>query len=225
MILTTSKTFAAGIVAHISRAEQAKRLARRVRAKVLSVDDGTLGATANHTLVLERLYAETKEDPPTYLLVLEDDAIPVRAPLKHFDLALRSGPESIVSFYLGTNFPRYWQPGVQKAISDADAHGFPWIVGDHLLHAVGYAIYRHIVPELVDYLKTVPSLPIDEAITEWARRVHRPVAYTFPSLVDHQDDEPVISHVDGIPRNRPRKAHRFGTPMVWTRKYVRLEYT
>lgn len=225
MILTTSKTFAAGIVAHVSRADRANRLARRVRAKVVSVDDGTLGATANHTLVLERLYAETKEDPPTYLLVLEDDAVPVRAPMKHLDLALRSAPESIISFYLGTSFPRYWQPGVERAIRDADAAGVQWIVGDHLLHAVAYAVYRHCVPELVDYLKTVPSLPIDEAITEWARPLHRPVAYTFPSLVDHLDDEPVISHKDGVPRNLPRKAHRFGTRLVWTRKYVRLEYT
>lgn len=225
MILTTSKTFAAGIVAHISRAEQAKRLARRVRAKVVSVDDGTLGGNVNHRVTLERLYADTKDDPPTWLVILEDDAVPVRAPLKHFDLALRSAPESIVSFYLGTNFPRYWQPGVERAIRDADAAGVKWIVGDHLLHAVGYAIYRHCVPELVDYLKTVPSLPIDEAITEWARRVHRPVAYSWPSLVDHLDDEPVISHKDGVPRNLPRKAHRHGAPQTWTRKYVRLEYT
>lgn len=224
MILTTSKTFAAGIVAHISRAEQAKRLARRVRAKVVSVDDGTMGGNVNHRVTLERLYAETKDDPPTYLLVLEDDAVPVRAPLKHFDLALRSAPESIVSFYLGTNFPRYWQPGVERAIHDADSCGVPWIVGDHLLHAVGYAVYRHCVPELVDYLKTVTSLPIDEAITEWARPLHRPVAYTHPSLVDHLDDEPVISHKDGVPRNLPRKAHRFGAPKTWTRKYVRMEY-
>lgn len=216
--------FATGVVAHTSRADRAKRLARRVKAKVVSVDDGTLGATGNHTVTLERLYAETKDDPPTWLVILEDDAIPVRAPLKHFDMALRSAPESIVSFYLGTNFPRYWQPGVERSIHDADAAGVQWIVGDHLLHAVGYAIYRHCVPELVEYLRSVPTLPVDEAITEWARPRHRAIAYTHPSLVDHVDDVPVIAHKDGLPRNLPRKAHRFGTRLVWTRKYVRMEY-
>ncbi|QZH58865.1 hypothetical protein K1X22_21805 [Mycolicibacterium farcinogenes] len=51
--------------------------------------------------------------------------------------------------------------------------------------------------------------PIDEAITQWAKKQDIGIAYTVPSLVDHRDEETVTQHPDGITRTRPRRAVRF----------------
>ena len=215
-----SDLFAVGIVAHESRSDQTKKLAARVKADVVSVDDGTLGCSGNHLNVLERLYAESEAE---WLVVLEDDAVPVRAPLKHVEAALKSAYEGIVSFYLGTNYPRYWQPGIQRAVAAASAAEATWISSDHLLHAVAYAIRRDLVPSMLNGVNGL-QLPIDEAITDWARSRHHRVLYTWPSLFDHLDDPTVLVHKDGVPRTLPRKAHAHGVPERWTPRDARLEF-
>ena len=213
--------FSVGIVSHRDRRPMMKRLARRMRADVVSEDDGRMGCTTNHIVTLDRLHDETGAG---WCVVLEDDAVPVRDARRHIQKALCSAPTSIVSFYLGTSYPQFWQPGVERAIADAEEADVQWIVGEHLLHAVGYAVRRHTIPDLTDFLGHNRTLPIDEAITQWARPRARAVGYTVPSLVNHADGVTVESHRDGIRRTNPRVAHRFGVPRTWSRESVPLEY-
>lgn len=214
-----------GVVAHEARTEQATQLAQNVDGH-LTLDDGTLGCHGNHRRILDHLSTVGTD----YIIVLEDDAQPVdgflqqantaldAAPTCHYDDGT-SGPAPIVSFYLGTGYPRYWQRGIGKALDKADALNAPWIIGEHLLHAVAYAIRTDLIPDLLDNLA---PLPIDNAITEWARPRQHQIAYTYPSLVDHQDGETVI--INRTPRRQPRHAHRLGTRDTWRGPATTLEY-
>ena len=83
-------------------------------------------------------------------IILEDDCVPVDGFRDQMAAAISAAPRChykdgnhcpapIVSAYLGTGYPRYWQPGIGKAIQKADALNAPWILSEHLLHAVAYA--------------------------------------------------------------------------------------
>ncbi|WIY84328.1 hypothetical protein [Propionimicrobium sp. PCR01-08-3] len=197
---------AVGVVAVLSRLEQAMRLSTEVGAEVLQVDDGGYGERVNHQETLRRL-AGTGAD---VLVMLEDDAIPCtgfRSALDDY-LVARMRPE-IVSLYLGTGrwagtSPSVQGPRVQALIDRADARGDRWIFADALWHAVGLAIPQCIAGSLLDYLAGDPS-PTDEAITHWARKRGEKIAYTHPSLVDHRDDERVVDQPeDFVPRHAIR---------------------
>ena len=88
-----------------------------------------------------------------------------------------------------------------------------------LLHAVGYCIRTALVPDL---LEALPEMPIDDAITTWARDQGRRIAYAWPSLTDHEDKDTLISKRPT--RNATRKAHRTGTRTQWAGPTVELEY-
>ena len=216
-----------GIVAHLARAERAKGLAKMVGAEYISIDDGSLGCTGNHAQVLDALANKAAR----YSVVLEDDAVPVPDFRAHIQAAIASAPMAfeddgitpaaapIVSAYLGTGYPRYWQKGIRRATLAADQAGAPWIVGEHLLHAVGYAIRTDLIPDLLTHRA---QLPIDDLITGWARTNHHPVAYTWPSLCNHHDGPSVIT--GRTQRHHPRHAHRTGTRTNWAGPTVTLEY-
>jgi len=216
--------FHVGVVGHTSRTEQAIALAHNQSAH-LSLDDGSLGCTGNHLRALEHLATLGSQ----YAVILEDDAQPVdnftdqltqalqAAPQCHYDDGPQPAP--ILSFYLGTGYPRYWQPGIGKAIQKADALNAPWILSEHLLHAVAYAIRTDLIPDL---LANAQQLPIDDLITDWARTNGHPVAYTFPSLADHQDGPTVIPA--RAERQHPRRAWRTGTRTTWHGPTTTLEY-
>jgi GR25 family glycosyltransferase involved in LPS biosynthesis len=202
-------TFAVGVVGHTSRQTQALHLGQQVGAHTVSIDDGTLGASRNHEAVLHYLAGEHRD----FVVVLEDDAQPVDGFTDQLTAALDAAPAPIVSLYLGTGYPKYWQPGIRKATAKADALGAAWITSEHLLHAVGYCIRTDIAKDLVHALPGL-VMPIDDAITTWARANNHRVAYTWPSLVQHEDGPSVIA--TRAPRNTARKAHRVGTRGTWT---------
>lgn len=232
--------FHVGVVGHTSRTEQALALADQAGG-YLALDDGTLGCTANHLRVLEHLATLGSQ----YSVILEDDAQPVEGFTDQLAAALESAPRvvveieeyrtfgsddpiktveytapaPIVSFYLGTGYPRYWQKGIGKAITAADQADAPWITSEHLLHAVAYAIRTDLVPDL---LANRQQLPIDDMITAWARTNAHPVAYTHPSICEHADGPTVITARSE--RQHPRRAHRTGTRTTWHGPTTTLEY-
>lgn len=210
--------FHTGVVGHTSRTEQAVHLAESTAAH-LALDDGTLGCTSNHTRVLNHLSAHGCSK---WAVVIEDDAQPVHGFHSQVDRALQAAPAPIVSFYLGTGYPRYWQKGIGRAIAKADHLNAHWILSDHLLHAVAYAIRTDLLPDLLTPLPNL-LMPIDDAITTWARGNGHRVAYTWPSLVDHEDGESVIA--GRTPRNTQRRAWQTGTRDAWRRNAItQLEY-
>jgi GR25 family glycosyltransferase involved in LPS biosynthesis len=204
-----------GVVAHTSRADEAKDLAAQVGADYISVDDGSLGCDDNHEAVQQHLAAL----PSTWTVVLEDDAIPLDDFNEQLDHALPMSPSPIVSLYLGKQRPPHWQKRIATALAhavDEDAH---WIISTHLLHAVGYAIRTDLMPSLLTHQST---LPVDQHITNWGKRFGHTTSYTVGSLVDHADWPTIVQHPDKQPRRPGRTAWDFGGNTYWTSRAVPL---
>lgn len=204
-----------GIVAHTLRVDEAKNLARQVRADFISIDNGIMGCDDNHEAVQRHLCAL----PSTWSVILEDDAQPVPSFRDQIAHALPMSPSPIVSFYMGRKKPQHWQHRYRKALAHAQVVDASWIQSTHLLHAVGYAIKTELLPYLLDH---VTDLPVDQHIGHWARYHGHTISYTHPSLVDHADTETLVNHPDGQPRPKGRKAHTVGERHEWTTTSVPL---
>lgn len=219
------RTAAIGIVAHFDRIEMAERLANRLQPTVIAYDDGTFGATANHRRVWTDLAFSTNRHSP-WCLVVEDDAQPIPGAgwsgfHAQLDAALSVAPAPIVSLYLGTGRPLAgWQGRIRQATTEANSAGAHWIVSNHVLHAVAIAIRTDLVPDMLAFTATT-NLVADDALTAWATvRSHR-VAYSWPSLVDHNDDVVSLAeHRDGKPRTQRRRAWATGGHRNWNERAV-----
>lgn len=205
-----------GIVAHTARQQHAQILGEQIRADLIQWDDGTIGCNANHRAT----WAALAEHRPEWLIVLEDDAILCDDFNHQLGQALNLAPANIVSLYLGRTKPALWQGRIEASAKRADKANATWIIGDRLLHAVAVGIRTELVPAMLKQLDA--SLPIDDAISKWAKHAGEQVAYTWPSLIDHRDEPSLIPRVR---RNTgPRRAWRHGTPDQWTTTSVRLTH-
>lgn len=209
-----------GIVAHVDRFKQASDLREQVHAQYVAYDSGALGCTANHLRVWGHLaHAETP-----WVLVLEDDALPVNGFHAQLAMVLAVAPSPVVSFYLGTGNPIHWQRPIERALFKRQIERSHWLTCKHLLHAVAVAIRTDLVPSMVASVRH-DSAPIDEAISRWAGKQRLTVSYTVPSLCDHADTPSVIDkHPDGHARTKPRKAWRIGTRHEWCSSATQLAY-
>lgn len=197
------------IVEHIDRHEMAYDLCCKVRADIMFIDHGQFGCEANHKRAWD-WHAEHTHDG--WAVVLEDDALPVDGFREQLSAALAVAPAPIVSLYLGTDDRAFWQNGIRYAIEHASP-GTSWLIAGALLHAVGVAIRSDLLP-----LHISEGLAVDTAIGNWAKRNSHLIAYTLPSLVDHADEQPIVTQRHGSTAQRltPRRAHRFGTRQRWT---------
>lgn len=207
-----------GIVGHVDRLNMAQQLAGTVGAEYVSVDDGTLGCDGNHRKVWSHLMTQ----PGAWHTVLEDDAQPVTGFRQSMEAALTVAPAPIVSFYLGTSRPPQWQPNIRQAIKQADKTDASWITTQGFIHGVAVAIRAELIPDMLDHTKGCVR-GFDFAIRDWARNTGRTIAFTWPSMCDHHDAPTLIQkHPDGEPRQRPRKAHRYGMRHTWTTTTVEI---
>jgi hypothetical protein len=202
---------AIGVVAHKSRTDRAATLVAELGVNVLNVDQGDRvdmparidAATDNHVTVLGRLHRMTTTG---WVVVLEDDARPVPAFRAQIDAALQSAPSRLVGLYLGTGNPSgAVQRAIQPAVAQAREQGLAWIVGDAFLSAVGYAVHRSVLADLIIAVATGEGeLPL--RINRWAQAAQIPVAYTCPSLVDHDDDLTSVVYPMPDGQRVPRRA-------------------
>jgi GR25 family glycosyltransferase involved in LPS biosynthesis len=212
-------TIRIGVVAHILRQSYAQQLADQVDAATISFDDGMLGVNKNHIKVWTNLLQQGGD----WLVVLEDDAVPVDDFRYHLTQALINAPTDIVSLYLGTGYPKAWQRFIKTAMADkSDAN---YIVSTHLLHAVGTAIKVDLVNDMLRFISWMSEgerkWPIDEQITHWARMRGHKISYARPSLVDHMDGPTTVHHPDGQSRDGvKRRAWEVGTRDLWHRSKV-----
>jgi hypothetical protein len=213
-----------GIVACEARQDRAWDLFKTVGADYISVDTHPyIGCRPNHRMVWHKLANLTLA--AEWAVLMEDDVI-VQPGFREmaFD-ALQAAPDdiNIVSFYLGQKMPSYWQPKAAAAVEQAKRLDPCWIIGNRLHSNQCCAIrggYR-----VRKMLAVTDSLfrPMDESITIWSRATAQQVAYSWPSLVDHDDTLPSRAvHPDGMVRVPGRVAYRFDTRKQWTGKAITI---
>lgn len=166
----------------------AHELGRRVGANVVSVDDGTLGCAGNHLVVLSALRT-IAADRNSWVIVLEDDAVPVENFRHVAARALRSAMSPVIGFYLGTGNHPVVQANVSRAVESDDA----WISADYLLNGVAYAVRSWYVWELIEAISDRDEEELPLRITRWLQANGLFAHYTNPSLVDHADIPSIIS--------------------------------
>lgn len=210
----------AGIVAHIDRDEAAKALHRELSdhfATGLFFDDGTLGCDYNHLHAWDSIAANATTP---WCAVFEDDAEPIPELGYHLGQALFYSPAPVVSLYLGRGRPVHWQKRIANAMRFPQR---PYVVATTLLHCVAIAIRTELVLELLedarDAVGSAVRKPIDEALTEAIKNRNLPVAYTNPSLVDHDDGPSLARHNYPDVPLEARVAWRVGVRDSWVGQF------
>lgn len=172
------------------------------------VGDGSeRSATDNHVRALQ--YADPTAN---WIVVLEDDAVPI----EDFSRVLCNqlseiDSDKIVSLYLGKQRPPSIQPTLQRTIESAP-EDTSWLVTRNLYWGVGVCIPGVFVDSLSDHVLS-SSHPWDSSVGRWALTNSVEVWYSWPSLVDHLDEETTINHADGMGRVSGRRAWRAGRPI------------
>jgi GR25 family glycosyltransferase involved in LPS biosynthesis len=198
------------VVGHEARLIEATELAKTLDAPA-SIDDGTLGAGANHI----RAWELTKAREAEWAAVCEDDAQPVQRFTEQAEQALAVAPEPVVSFYLGRTRPVRWQDRISRALVHIDDRDPHWLTTTHVLHAVAIALHTDLRDDWLDWAHG-NDLPPDERMTAWCIARGHKVAYSWPSLVDHADGPTLVRHGNTGSTTAPRKAWRTGTRNTWT---------
>jgi GR25 family glycosyltransferase involved in LPS biosynthesis len=207
------------IAGHTSRLNNITTLAELVDPNYISIDDGTIGCTNNHKLVLNW----HRNRHSGWSVILEDDCLPVNNFRHQLQQALDAAPTPIVSLYLGRKRPQEFQDHIAAALKHAHNTNAHWITAPNMMHAVGYAIHTTHIPDLLDDLNTprFNPQPIDHNISQWAHNRHHQIAYCIPSLINHDDTLPVVAEHDG-PRPPGRTAWTVGTREHWNSESVIL---
>lgn len=214
------------IVGHPDRQNLIDPLSRAVQPDAVVMDVNGIGCGANHLRAMSQAYGHAVEHFKDWIVVLEDDAIPVPNFRAQAESALRCAPTRLVSFYLGINHPFQYQYGFSRAVKEPVC----WIMHPYMRHAVAYAIGTQYVPSLREHIAPLieTNWAPDDSISQYAKETKHLVSYTNPSIVDHLDQPSVIQHRThlGIPvtaQPLARKAHRFGVPETWNGSYTTVE--
>jgi hypothetical protein len=201
------------VVTHPQRAAMGELLAYQQHGFSVLDADGE-GCAATHVRALRELAGRTNA---RWLVVLEDDAVPVAGFCTHAGDALEHACGVLVSFYLGTGNNPGVQNVVRAAVRAADKGDCSWIRADCLMSTVGYAIHRSVVDDLLGFVPHYRAeLPV--AITRWAQMTGNTVDYTWPSLVDHRDGWSTIAQAEIV----GRVAHRCRARASWNADVVAL---
>jgi len=186
------------IVAHHSRRIMADELASKLEADIVFMDEHSAGANANHLRALR--WAAEQSDR---VIVIEEDALPVKLFRKEAQDWLSLFPEDMLSFYLGTGRPPQYQAHIAERLIAADRTRADHIMLPQLIHGVCYSVPPQHLPRVLARWES--SKPADFALGDaWGA----PVVYPCWSLVDHADGEPVERHPDRLPRTERRRAWR-----------------
>lgn len=192
------------VVAHVDRIDRGTALAQALGAS-LHLDDGRRGSYGNHASALAYGHARHA----SHVLTIEDDALPHPDFLSLAHEAIARRPNDPIGFYVGKQRPHPFR--VEWSTKKADEMSASWLVSHTLLWGVATAFPAADIPGLLAWGET-SSKQYDERVGDFYCSLERPVYYTWPSLVDHDDGPSVIQ--DPSRRDRPpgRVAHRVGTP-------------
>lgn len=167
------------------RESQGRALARRLKAKV--VVDEKREPTRAHAEAWYRA-VEAADDGDSWVGVIEDDAVPAEGLTRPgLEAMLNVAPADVVSGYLGTGRPWDAQSWIKAAV-ERDPH---FVVSFQVLHHVALFMRARLAADAADYLFG-SRFPCDEGLTVWAQRKGVPVAYCYPSVFDHADEDSMI---------------------------------
>ena len=195
------------VVGDHRRLDRATSLANDLCASLALDKDGRWGPGVNHM----RAWILGNTTKCDWICVLEDDAVLCTEFLKHAEEALRNAPSPLVSFYLGTNYPSNKAARAEAEVSAAVEAERDWITLPSLNHGVCIALRQEHVNSMIEYA-TKSKRPIDEAINEWSQMRRIKTSYPTYSLVDHLDEDILITNSQRSDRQErllPRRAIKF----------------
>jgi hypothetical protein len=154
--------------------------------------------------------------------VLQDDALVPLDFIAGMEKALTYLPErALVSPYTGTRRPSASR--VERAVIEARKAGVSWIRMPSLNWGVGIIAPTDIIDRMLPWCDKQQYPNYDRRIGRYAIDVlGMPTWCTWPSLVDHRDDDSLVGHGQG------RKAHQFlgedvsALSVKWDSSYVDL---
>jgi hypothetical protein len=154
--------------------------------------------------------------------VLQDDALVPLDFIAGMEKALTYLPErALVSPYTGTRRPSASR--VERAVIEACKAGVSWIRMPSLNWGVGIIAPTDIIDRMLPWCDKQQYPNYDRRIGRYAIDVLGiPTWCTWPSLVDHRDDDSLVGHGQG------RKAHQFlgedvsALSVKWDSSYVDL---
>lgn len=186
------------IIGHFSRRHMADELFSKLNADIIFMDDKGTGANANHYRAIQWAAEQSER-----VIIIEDDALPVREFRIRAQDWLERFPDDLCSFYLGTGRPPQYQQQIAASLIDADKRRGDYITMDRLIHGVCYSPPVSGIPKILrDWNRTKAA---DYAVGD---ALGRRVIYPCYSLVDHADLDTVERHPDNQPRNERRRAWR-----------------
>jgi len=208
------------VVAHSSRGDRGRDLARLVDAESYHLNDGDGTPDAlwgAHKDAIE--YALLSEDW-THLCILQDDALPIEDFQTHLQRAVEESPNVVISLYLGKGAPRGpLQEKFESAVRAAKRDDLSWAMSPnfHCYHGVGLVLPRRVAEVAVTRRR--PGLAAyDQWIGMVCSGLKVPVLYTLPSLVDHDDS---ATPVRGF-GTEGRVAHWVGVPTFTSRRVLTI---
>lgn len=188
------------IMAHSSRSHLVPTLVERLGI----TEDRVTWDRMNNRWDTGRRAWEAYDPDADFHLVLQDDAIVTRDLITGLESALDRVPaDAIVSPYVGTRRPQPQK--VIRAIAEARDKQASWIVMGSLNWGVGIIIPTRAIEDMLPWCDQQTYPNYDKRIGQYFLKVKRwPTWYTWPSLVDHHDDEvSLCGHGPG------RYAHEF----------------
>lgn len=190
------------VVSHPNRAMFVAKLQEHLPVAAVIVDD--VNAFSGHTLALKCAMSFNER-----VIIMEDDAIPVKGFCDKAQTWFDRYPQRCLSFYLGTGRPPHMQGIVSTAIERALELGHDCITLYHLLHGVCYSLPVGSIPTILRRMRYAePDRAIGDA---WGQSV----IYPIESLVEHRDTKPVEQHPDGQPRVERRVARRLAGELMY----------
>lgn len=204
------------VMAHQRRMKQALALGDQLDAAVCM--DNNAPSFASERINGDMAWRFLNESDSEWGIVVQDDAIPVDNFREFAGFALADVPEDFgaVSFYVGTGRP--YASVVKTAVDMANEVDASWLAGRGLYWGVAVAIRTAMIEPMLAGIVSNES-QYDQRIGQYMKDSGYRVGYTWPSLVDHADEDTLIH---GRNPGMARRAHRLGPRERYTGPVVEI---
>lgn len=178
------------IIASNQRLEYGERILAELKTGKLYVDEEQRGAKANH---FKALSTPAGEDT-THLLIVEEDAWPVKDWEDKAKQVISLYPDSLVSLYLGTGRPVQWQRKVDEYLKTNPLTEY--LNFTTLFHGVSYCIPTGVInlEEAYSNPNSIKTKEADYAVGEvWLEEAQQEeIIYSRLSVFEHLDIAPTL---------------------------------